>query len=127
MRTYEIMFILRPDLPEEEIDRVISQMESVVTSTGGRLQKTDKMGRRHLAYKIAKQREGYYVLFVLECGPATVQELERRLKVAEPVVKYLTVRVDEELKRLQKLQGARAQKVASQKPRPSAEAAPSGD
>ena len=126
MRSYEIIFVLKPDLPEEEIDHIISQMESVVTSTGGSLQKTEKMGRRHLAYAIGKHREGHYVLFVLECEAATVQELERRLKVAEPVIKYLTVRVDEERKRLQKMQRARVQKAAPQKPRSGAEAAASG-
>ena len=123
MRIFEVMFILKPDLPDEEIDRVISQMESVVTATGGKLQKTEKMGRRRLAYTMARQREGFYVLFVLECEAATVQELERRLKVAEPVMKHLTVRVDDELKRLHKLQRLRAKKTPPQRTRPAAEAA----
>ena len=116
MRIYETIFILKPDLPEEEADKIISQMENVVTSTGGTLRKTDRMGKRRLAYLIRRYREGIYVLLDSEAGPATIQELERRLKVTEPVLKYQTVRVDEELKRAAKLQAAR-QKHSSKKKR----------
>jgi small subunit ribosomal protein S6 len=123
MRIYEIMFILKPDIPEEESERIISQMESVVTSTGGTLRKTDRMGRRRLAYFVRRYREGQYVLLDAECGVATVQELERRLKVAEPVLKFQTVRIDEELKRAAKLQAARSKHSARRKPKGSAEPA----
>ena len=121
MRNYEVMFILKPDLPEEESDRIVAQMESVVTSTGGSLGKVEKMGRRRLAYALGKYHDGYYVLFVLESEAATLQELERRLKVADAVLRYLTVRVDEEKKRLEKLQGARAKRASKHKTRPKAE------
>jgi small subunit ribosomal protein S6 len=117
MRIYEVIFILQPDLAEEEADRLISQMEGVVTSTGGTIRKVDKMGQRHLAYAIGKYREGRYVLFVLECEVATVKELERRLRVTDPVMKFLTVRVDEEMKRLEKLRAIRAKKLARKKPK----------
>jgi len=116
MRIYETIFILKPDLPEEEVEKIVSQMESVVTSTGGTLRKTDRMGKRRLAYLIRRYREGIYVLLDSEAGPATIQELERRLKVTEPVLKYQTVRVDEEQKRAAKLQAAR-QKHSSKKKR----------
>lgn len=125
MRTYEVMFILKPDLPEEETDRVISQMESVVASTGGGLRKIEKMGRRRLAYSLGKYHDGYYVLFAMDCETSTLQELERRLKVADPVLRHLTVRVDEEMKRLEKQQRARTRRAARRKPRPGAEAAAS--
>ena len=121
MRNYEVMFILKPDLPEEESDRIVAQMESVVTATGGSLGKVEKMGRRRLAYALGKYHDGYYVLFVLESEAATLQELERRLKVADAVLRYLTVRVDEEKKRLDKLQGARAKRASKRKTRPKAE------
>lgn len=123
MRIYEIMFILKPDLPEEEAERLISQMENVVTSTGGTLRKTNRMGKRRLAYGIRKCREGQYVLLDAECEVPTVQELERRLKVSEPVLKFQSIRVDEELKRAAKLQQARSKHSSRRRPKPGPEAA----
>jgi len=124
MRTYEILFIVRPDYPEDELDRFIAQMDGVVTNTGGTVQKTDKWGRRRLAYEVRRHREGQYVLFTVECEPPTLREFERLLKVSEPVIKFLTVRIDEELKRIEKLKKHRDKKRARQ-PRPApAPAAP---
>jgi small subunit ribosomal protein S6 len=118
MRTYEIIFILKSDLPEEEADRFLSQMEGIVTSSGGTIRKIDKMGLRRLAYTIDRYRDGQYVLFSIDCEVATVKEFERRLRVAEPVIKHLTVRVDEEMKRIEKLHAIRAKKLARKKPKP---------
>jgi small subunit ribosomal protein S6 len=117
MRTYEIIFILKPDIAEEDADRFIAQMEGVATSTGGTIRKLDKMGLRHLAYTIGRYRDGRYYLFTVDCDVATVKEFERRLRVADPVIKFLSVRIDEEMKRLEKLQGIRAKKLARKKPR----------
>jgi len=125
MRTYEIMFILKPDFPEEEADRFVSSMEALVTSTGGTVSKVEKMGRRRLGYSIRRCWEGQYVLFVLDCAVATVQEFERRLKVADPVIKFLTVRTDEEIKGAEKIRKMRAKHAARRKAAPSAEAAAS--
>ena len=118
MRIYEIIFILKSDLPEEEADRFISQMEAIVTSTGGTIRKAEKMGQRRLAYTVGKYREGLYVFFSVECEVATVREFERRLRVSDPVIKFQTVRVDEEMKRIEKLHGIRAKKLARKKPLP---------
>lgn len=115
MRIYEIMFIVRPEVPEEDLDRMIAQFEGVVTSTGGVVQKAEKWGRRRLAYPIRRCREGQYVLFTVESNPPTVKEFERRLKVSDQVVKFLTVRVDEELKRLEKLRRKREKRAARRK------------
>ncbi len=123
MRKYEIMFIVRPDLPEEDVDKLIGQMDGVVTATGGKTEKMDKMGRRKLAYRVGRYREGLYVLFALEASGDTVKEFERRLKVTDAVIKFLTVRVDEEQKRGAKLKEARA-KQASKQPRPKPAAPP---
>jgi small subunit ribosomal protein S6 len=112
MRIYEIMFIVRPDVPEEDLDKLIAQFDSVVTSTGGKVQKAEKWGRRRLAYEVKRCREGQYLLFTIECDPPTVREFERRLKVADSVVKFLTVRVDEELKRLAKIKKKRELRAA---------------
>jgi small subunit ribosomal protein S6 len=117
MRKYELIFIVRTDFPEEELGKLITQMEGVVTSHGGKVEKVEKMGRRRLAYRVQHQREGIYVLFVVEGGGEAVKEFERRLKVNDAVIKYLSVRVDEELKRAEKAKAWRAEQAA-RKPRP---------
>src|SRR5437588_8480880 len=110
-RAYEVMFILRPDMPEEEIDKLISGLESNVTTSGGKVKGTEKMGKRRLAYTVRRFREGLYVLFTLEGSGEMIHEVERRLRVSEPVIKFLTVRVDEEQKRLAKVKAIRATRV----------------
>jgi len=112
MRKYEIIFVVRPDIPEEELDKLITQMEGVVTGAGGKLEKTEKMGRRRLAYRIGGHREGFYVLFFVEGSGDTVKEFERRLKVTDSVIKYLAVRVDEEMARAEKFKAMRAKQEA---------------
>lgn len=102
MRIYEELFIVKPDAPEEEIDQFIEQMQSVVTSPGGSVDKAEKWGKRRLAYKVDKYREGFYVLFQFNAAPETVKEFERRLRVSDLVIKFLTVRIDHTLKRLEK-------------------------
>src|ERR1051326_6817500 len=117
MRKYEIIFILQSDTPEDAVERLISQMEGVVTTAGGKIEKVDRMGRRRLAYHVGRHREGLYVLFVLEGSGDTVREFQRRLRVTDYVIKFLTVRTDEELKRTDKLKAIRAKQQA-RKPRP---------
>lgn len=114
MRKYEIMFIVRPDTPEEDVDKLVAQMEGVVMGAGGKTEKVDKMGRRKLAYRVSRCREGIYVLFTLEGSGDTVKEFERRLKVTDTVIKFLTVRVDEEQQRAAKLKELRAKQAAQQ-------------
>src|SRR5437764_15342283 len=110
-RAYEVMFILRPDMPEEEVDKLISALESNVTTGGGKVKSTEKMGKRRLAYNVRSFREGLYVLFTLEGSGEMIHEIERRLRVSEPVIKFLTVRVDEGQKRLAKVRAIRATRV----------------
>ena len=125
MRKYELTFIVRTDFPEEELGKLITQMEGVVTSHGGKVEKVEKMGRRRLAYRVQRQREGVYVLFVVEGGGEAVKEFERRLKVNDAVIKYLSVRIDEELKRAEKAKAWRAEQAARKpRPRPSASETP---
>jgi len=102
MRIYEQLFIVKPDAPEEEVDQFIEAMRGVVTNAGGTVDKVEKWGKRRLAYRVDKYREGAYVLFQFTANPETVKEFERRLRVADMVVKFLTVRIDETLKRLDK-------------------------
>jgi len=133
MRNYEIIFIVRPDATEEDVEKLISQMEGVVTGTGGKLEKVEKMGRRRLAYRVAKQREGIYVLFRLQGSGDTVKEFERRLKVIDTVIKFMTVRIDEDLERAEKFKALRSKQelkkrrskpAAAPAPQPAAEAPP---
>jgi small subunit ribosomal protein S6 len=102
MRIYEELFIIKPDATEEEIDQIIEQMQGVITTAGGTVDKMEKWGKRRLAYRVDKHREGYYVLIQFTAGPTTVKELERRLRVVDAVIKFLTVRIDESLKRIEK-------------------------
>jgi len=102
MRIYENLFIVKPDATEEEIDHLVDQMSKNVTAAGGTIDKVDKWGKRRLAYRIEKHREGSYVLMQFTAEPATVKEFERRLRVQDSVIKFLTVRIDETLKRLDK-------------------------
>ncbi|MBI1941029.1 MAG: 30S ribosomal protein S6 [Acidobacteria bacterium] len=112
MRKYEMIFVVRPDLPEEEVDKLVAQMEGVVTGTGGRVEKVEKMGRRRLAYRVQRHREGFYVFFTVEGDGDTVKEFERRLKVTDTVIKFLTVRTDEDLKRAEKFRAFREEQEA---------------
>ncbi len=102
MRIYENLFIVKPDAAEEEVDTFIEQMKTVVTNTGGTVDKVEKWGKRKLAYRVQKYREGAYVLVQFSAGPETVKEFERRLRVSDYVIKFLSVRIDETLKRLEK-------------------------
>jgi small subunit ribosomal protein S6 len=129
MRKYELIFIVRPDVSEEELEKLVAQMQGVVTGAGGTVEKVERMGKRRLAYRVRRHREGHYVLLVLTGGGETVKECERRLKVNDAVIKYITVRVDEELKRAEKLKAARAKRAAAHpksKPGAAAPAIPAG-
>jgi len=110
-RIYEVMYIVRPDLAEEETERVISTVESGATAAGLTVKNVERMGKRRLAYKVRKFQDGLYVLLTVEGPGGAVAELERRLRVAEQVIKYITVRVDEEQKRLAKIKKIRDSKV----------------
>src|SRR5438067_9651144 len=112
MRNYEVMFIVNPNTPEDEVDKINSQIEGVVTAGGGQVQKIEKMGRRKLAYEIDKNREGQYVLFVVGANGDIIREVERRLRVMDMVIKYLTVRTDEEARRLEKMKNFRQKRAA---------------
>jgi len=115
MRNYEIIFIVRPDVTEEDVDKLIAQMEGVVAGAGGKLEKVEKLGRRRLAYRVRKQREGIYVLFRLQGSGDTVKEFERRLKVTDTVIKYLSVRIDEDLERAEKFKALRSKQEAKKR------------
>jgi small subunit ribosomal protein S6 len=106
-RTYEILFIADPNLGEPEVDALAAQVQGFVEKDGGRLQKMEKWGKKRLAYDVRRHREGYYVLLVVEGTGAMVKEVERRIKVTDGIIRYLTVRVDEELRKAERRKAKR--------------------
>ena len=106
-RTYEVMFIVRPDVTDEDLDKLIEGFHGTVTNGGGEVKTTEKLGRRKLAYTVRKFNDGVYVLLTIVSPANLVGELERRLRVTEPVIKFITVRMDEEEKRLAKVKALR--------------------
>ena len=107
-RTYEILFIADPNLGEPEVDALAAQVQGFVEKDGGRLQKMEKWGKKRLAYDVRRHREGYYVLLVVEGTGAMVKEVERRIKVTDGIIRFLTVRVDEELRKAERRKSKRA-------------------
>src|SRR5262245_44239906 len=126
MRTYEELYIAKPDATDEVIDALNGQLETVIKQAGGKLDKTDKWGVRKLAYRVKKQAEGFYVLLLFHADATTVKEIERRLRVSDLVLKFLTVRMDEKLKWLEKRQKARAKRAARKPAVPPPQAATPG-
>ena len=116
-RTYELMFIVRPDMADEDLDKLISTLETAVSTSGGTVKSVERMGKRRLAYSVRRFHDGVYVLLTVEGSGGLIHELERRLRVTEPVIKFLTVRIDEEQKRLDKIKAIRdARKKAAPAP-----------
>ena len=118
MRVYEELFIVRPDATDEELDPLIEQLKGVVTTKGGTVEKADKWGVRRLAYRVKKRSEGQYILLQFSATPDTVHEIERRLRVSpDLVLKFITVRIDEKMKKVDKRKKAR-EKRAARRPAP---------
>jgi small subunit ribosomal protein S6 len=110
-RTYEVMYIVRPDVEEADLDKLVEGFEKNVTDGGGEIKSTEKMGRRRLAYTVRKFNDGFYVLMTIVAEGSLIGEIERRLRVSEQVIKFITVRIDEEEKRLAKVKAIRDTKV----------------
>jgi small subunit ribosomal protein S6 len=128
-RSYEVMFIVRPDMEEADVDKLIAGLEQTINNGGGSIKSMEKLGRRKLSYLVRKFNDGNYVLLVINADGVLVAEVERRLRVTEPVIKFITVRMDEEEKRADKIKAIRAsrKKLSAQPaaaPVPAAEPAP---
>lgn len=112
MRTYEVMYILRPDMADEDVEKLISTVQQQAETAKATVKNTEKMGKRRLAYDVRGFSDGLYILMNLEAASGdAIHEVERRLRVTEQVIKFLSVRVDEERKRLGKIQKLRASRV----------------
>jgi small subunit ribosomal protein S6 len=121
-RVYEILFIADPNLGEPEVDALTTLVQGYAEKEGGRIQKVEKWGKKRLAYLVGKHREGSYVLLVVEGGSALVKEVERRIRVTDGVVKFMTVRVDEELRKAERRKAKRTLADEKRKTRPGAQA-----
>ena len=123
-RTYEVMFIVRPDIEEADLEKLIEGFSTVITTGNGEVKQVEKLGRRRLAYTVRKFQDGQYVLLHIAADGPLVAELERRLRVTEQVIKFITVRTDEENKRLAKVKAIRDTKVKTSTQQQSAPPAP---
>jgi small subunit ribosomal protein S6 len=112
VRTYEVVFIAAPTLTNEELEAFITHSQGVVDSKNGKVIKIDNWGKKPLAYKIKRFRDGYYVILTIEGDGSTIAELERRFRVTDYIIRFLSVRIDEDLKRSEKIKAARQRKSA---------------
>ena len=110
-RTYEIVFIIDPDAEDAEVMRLTEAVQKIITDQGGSVTKTEMMGKRQLAYEINHRRDGVYVLLEVDGSGAEIAELERRMRVNDRILRYMTVRVDEDRRRAEKLKDRRARKA----------------
>jgi len=113
-RTYEVIFIVDPEAADEEVMRLSEGVQKIITSQGGSIVKTEMMGKRQLAYEIKHKKDGTYVLLEVEGSGGEIAEVERRMRVNDQILRYMTVRVDEARRRAQKLKDRRARKAAKQ-------------
>jgi small subunit ribosomal protein S6 len=116
LRTYEVAFIAAPNTADDELSKLNSLIEQIITDRGGKITKVDNWGRRKLAYRIGKFDEGVYTFVYFEGAGKEIAEVERRLRVTDFVIRYLTVRTDEALKRAQKLKSKRKVSLAPRSP-----------
>lgn len=91
MNNYEITVIIHPDLDEEATNQALEKIKDWITKSDGKIEKIDSWGKRHLAYEIQKQNEGVYFLHSVSLPAAAVAELEKNLRILEPVIRYLIV------------------------------------
>ena len=118
-RLYDLIFIIRPATPEDEIKKIEHTVEHACSEKGGKIEKSEHWGTRKLAYRVAKHREGIYVYFQIKTNHGElIHEIERRLGVQDSVIKYLTIRLDEDLKRQKKLTAIREKRAARRPKRP---------
>src|SRR2546430_15126788 len=106
-RQYELVYILPPDSTEQQVAELHTQIEGVVSRMNGGIDKTENWGRKRLAYEIGHNKEGVYVLDVINGTGELMKELDRRLKVMDQVIRHMIVRVDEEKKVVERTQTKR--------------------
>jgi len=114
VRNYEVVFVAAPTLTSEELEGFINHIQTVVESKNGKIVKIDNWGKKSLAYKIKRYREGYYVVLSIDGDGGTIAEVERRFRVTDYIIRFISVRIDEDLKRSDKIKAARRKKAPKQ-------------
>ncbi len=130
MALYELGVVVDPSIEGEERDAFLNEVKEIVTSGGGEFVKEDVWGKRTLAYEIDHKREGYYVFWQFEAPGTVITPLEYKLRIADPVMRYLTLNLDRELRRARKaerVKAARKAKKAAAERAAAAAAAESGE
>ncbi|MCA1635652.1 MAG: 30S ribosomal protein S6 [Acidobacteria bacterium] len=122
-RVYEVVFIVDPAAGDEDITRLTDNLQHIITEQGGAVTKNESMGRRRLAYSIGRNTEGIFQLFEIEGSGREIAELERRMRVNDQVLRYLTVRVDEDRRRAEKFAAKRARRASKRPVKPGSVAA----
>lgn len=110
-RQYEVVFIVDPTADDDEVNKLTDNLKQVATDQGGIVTKAESMGRRPLAYEILHKTEGSFMLLEIEGSGREIAELERRMRVNDRILRYLTVRVDEDRRRAEKFKAKRARKA----------------
>jgi small subunit ribosomal protein S6 len=106
------MYIVDTDVSDDEITRLSENLQQIIADQGGIVTKNENMGRRTLAYPIGRRTEGHYMLLEVDGSGSEIAELERRMRVNDQVIRYLTVRVDEDRRRAEKFKAKRARKAS---------------
>lgn len=136
-RFYETIFISPPTMAEDEVEKLVSDVTDIFKSRGAEVERVERWGRRRLAYPIKKFDEGWYVLFQVNGNGDAVQEVERRLRISEQVIKYLSVRLDDvagaveyrqqRIERIARQEEERKQRATERAQREEAERVPKDD
>src|SRR5712691_54364 len=106
------MFIVDPEAADDEVAKLTESLKQIVTDQGGTVTKEENLGRRQLAYEILHKKDGIFVDLEIEGSGREIAELERRMRVSDRILRYLTVRLDEDRRRADKLKDRRARKAA---------------
>lgn len=107
MRTYEALYIVRPDVRDDDVQTIAKEVETLVTQNGGAIVRSETWGKRKLAYEVQKCSEGYYILLRFESAPSFVARLENHFRLTDVIIRYLVVLFDEKTLRLETAQRKR--------------------
>ncbi len=117
MRSYELMYILDPNLDEDASGVLMGKIEDLMNKQGVEIEKTEPWGKRRLAYSIKGHRDGNYILSYLKAEPTAISEMERRLRVTDGILRFLTVRMDEQQAKLERRKARIAEKGEARRQR----------
>jgi small subunit ribosomal protein S6 len=92
MNQYEVTFIVQPDLEENGLEELLDKVQGWITTSGGKIEKIERWGKRKLAYSIRKHKEGTYFLLHTEMDPSFCHELERNMQILEPIIRYMVIK-----------------------------------